>query len=100
MYPEDSTKGYLPVLEGFHEGFLMLAELCYKRGMDVPIIVSYFRKNDLCYIIDEPVLYSTLKATGKSRAELAQMLCDRCNELGQMQFDEKGNAKEAAPATK
>lgn len=100
VYPEDSTKGYLPVLEGFHEGFLMLAELCYKRGMDVPIIVSYFRKSDLCYIIDAPIPYSQLKATGKSRAELAQMLCDRCNELGQMQFDEKGNAKEVTPATK
>ncbi|MBQ9735738.1 MAG: hypothetical protein IJV96_03025 [Clostridia bacterium] len=87
VYPEDSTKGYLPVLEGFHEGFLMLAELCYKRGLDVPIYVTYFRKSDLHYIIDAPVLYSTLAATGKSRAELAQMLCDRCNELGQMQFD-------------
>ena len=99
VYPEDSTKGYLPVLEGFHEGFLMLAELCYKRGMDLPIFVTYFRKKDLHYIIDAPVLYSELAKTGKTRAELAQMLCDRCNELGQMQFDEdKAEAAEQPAA--
>jgi cytochrome c-type biogenesis protein len=42
VFPEDSTKGYLAELEGFHEGFVLLAELCLRRGIDLPIYVSYF----------------------------------------------------------
>lgn len=89
VYPEDSQNGYLAELQGFHEGFLVFAELCLRRGIDLSIFVSYFRKSDLLYIIDRPIKYSALAAEGKSREELAKMLCDRCNELGKMQFDEK-----------
>lgn len=86
IYPEVSDKGYLPVLEGFHEGCVMFAEICKKHGIDLPIYVSYFRKSDNVYIIDSPVNYSALSANGETRAEIAQKLCDRCNELGQMSF--------------
>lgn len=84
IFPEDSTKGYLEVLEGFHPGFILLCEQCLKKGIDLPIAVSYFRKADKKYIIDQPILYSTLKAKYQTKEELAQALCDRCNELGQM----------------
>ncbi len=89
VYPEDSQNGYLAELEGFHGGFLMFAEHCLHRGIDLSVFVTYFRKSDLLYIIDRPIKYSALAAEGKSREELAKMLCDRCNELGKMQFDEK-----------
>ena len=87
IFPEDSTNGYLPELEGFHGGFVLLAELCYKRGIDVPVYVSYFRKSDLTYIFDAPVTYSELLGKYGTRVEIAKYLCERCNELGKMELD-------------
>ena len=91
VFPEDSAKGYLAELEGFHMGFVLLADICRRRGMDIPIYVSYFRKSDLTYIFDAPVRYSELYEKYNSRAEIARYLCDRCNELGKMQFDKDLN---------
>ena len=88
IYPEVSDNGYLAELEGFHEGFAMFADICRRRGIDLKIFVSYFRKSDRLYIFDRPVMYSELCAEGLDRAGIARRLCDRCNELGKMQFDE------------
>lgn len=96
VFPEDSTNGYLAELEGFHMGFVLLADICLRRGMDIPIYVSYFRKSDLTYIFDAPVNYSALKEMYNSREEIARYLCHRCNELGKMQLDEDGSPIEAA----
>ena len=85
IFPEDSTKGYLEELEGFYAGFIVLAEICQKRKIDVPIFVTYFRKKDLTYIIDKPVLYSELSKDGASREEIAKQLVERCNVLGKME---------------
>jgi hypothetical protein len=87
IYPEVSEKGYLAELVGFHEGVVMLCEICKKRGIDLPIHVTYFKRNELLYIIDKPVMYSELSAHGESRADIARALCDRCNELGRMPID-------------
>ena len=102
VFPEDSKNGYLEQLEGFFAGFVMLAEVCYKRGMDVPIFVTYFRRKDLKYIIDAPIKYSELAKGGATRADIAKRLLDRCNELGRMTFDksEKVEEKELKIATK
>jgi hypothetical protein len=101
IYPEDSSKGYLPELENFYEGFVALAELCHRKGMDVPIFVSYFQKDKRVYIIDKPVYYSQLKESGATRAQLAKQLLDRCNELGKMDVSNIQQEKEiAATATK
>ncbi|MBQ1197704.1 MAG: hypothetical protein IIX47_03770 [Spirochaetaceae bacterium] len=86
IFPEDSSKGYLEELEGFFGGFAVLGEICKKQGMDLPIFVTYFRKKDLSYIIDKPVLFSELSKDGANRKEIAQKLVARCNELGQMEF--------------
>ena len=99
-FPERSDKGYLAELEGFHEGVVMLAEVCKMRGIDLPIFVTYFRKNDLTYIIDKPVLYSELSRDGKSRAEIARDLCNRCNALGKMALDESDASSEAGKKIK
>ena len=93
VYPEDSTNGYLPELEGFHGGFVVLAEICKKKGIDVPIYVTYFKKKELQYIIDKPVMYSELSANGESKEEIAKKLLDRCNELGKMQFPKEGETE-------
>ena len=86
-FPEISENGYLAELEGFHEGVVLLAEVCKMRGIDLPIFVTYFKKDNLTYIIDEPILYSELSAGGATRADIAHRLCTRCNELGKMKFD-------------
>ena len=87
VFPEDSAKGYLPELEGFFPGFVMLAEVCARKGMDVPIFVTYFKKKQLQYIIDAPVYYSELAKNGATRQEIAKRLVVRCNALGKMNFD-------------
>jgi 1-acyl-sn-glycerol-3-phosphate acyltransferase len=87
IFPEDSKNGYLPELEGFFAGFVMLAEVAFRKGLDVPIYVTYFKKKELIYVIDAPVKYSTLRAEGLSRDEIAARLLARCNELGRMTFD-------------
>ncbi len=89
IFPEISNDGYKPQLDGFHEGFLVLADACRKKGIDLPIYVTYFRKSDGLYIVDAPVMYSELIRDGASRADIARRLCDRCNELGRMEFDER-----------
>jgi 1-acyl-sn-glycerol-3-phosphate acyltransferase len=87
IFPEDATKGYLAELEGFFPGFVMLAEVCYRKGIDVPIYVTYFRKKELTYVVDAPVYYSALRAEGGTREEIAKRLLLRCNELGRMPLD-------------
>ena len=88
IFPEESAKGYLEELEGFFAGFVLLAEACKRKGMDLPIYVTYFRKKDLTYIIDKPVLYSELCKDGATKEEISRRLVERCNELGKMQFDD------------
>ncbi len=89
IYPEISDKGYLEQLEGFHPGFVGLCEVCKRRGIDVPIFVTYFRKKDGLFIVDKPVMYSEVSKNGTTKEEICKKLCDRCNELGQMIFSEE-----------
>lgn len=83
IFPEDSEKGYLDVLEGFHAGFTLLAERCLKKGMDVRIYVAYYQKENKTYLVDKPVMLSELLTEGADRFSVARELCDRCNALGQ-----------------
>lgn len=94
IFPEDSKNGYLPELEGFFQGFIKLAEVAYRKGMDVPIYVTYFKKKELIYVIDAPIRYSELCREGATRDEIAKRLLDRCNELGRMTFDGADAAEE------
>ncbi len=89
IFPEDSSKGYLAELEGFHPGCILLAETLYKKGIDVPIYVTYFKKQDKVYVIDKPVKYSELLKTHKTREDILKVLCNRCNELGKMTFEKE-----------
>ncbi|MBQ4053755.1 MAG: hypothetical protein IJD33_05400 [Clostridia bacterium] len=89
IFPEVSDNGYQAELEGFHAGFYMLAEACAKKGIDVPVYVTYFQKEKKVYVVDKPVYWSQLKGEGLSREETVNKLLLRCNELGKMQFDEQ-----------
>lgn len=87
IYPEDSKNGYLKELEGFFCGFVMLAELCEKEGIDVSIYVSYFKKEEKVFIFDKAVKYSELCEICGDREAIAKNLCERCNELGRMEVN-------------
>jgi hypothetical protein len=84
IFPEISDKGYLDVLEGFHGGFALLLEFCQKRGVDVPIFVTYYNKENQAHVVDKPILYSELSKKYPSREEQAAYLCARCNRMGEI----------------
>ena len=86
IYPEMSDKGYLKHLEGFHNGCIMLLEQCVKHNIDALVYISYYKKETKEYIFDKPVKVSELLKLNLSRDDLAKKLCDRCNELGQIEF--------------
>lgn len=86
IFPEISDKGYLDVLEGFHQGFTVLGSILLKKGKDMPITVAYYKKSERRYIVDRPVMLSDIFKEGVSREEIAARLCKRCNELGQMEI--------------
>lgn len=88
IFPENSANGYLEQLEGFYSGFVLLAETLYKKGIDVPIYVTYFKKKELKYVIDAPIKYSEVSC-GRTRDEIAAYLLERCNALGTMALEEK-----------
>ena len=87
IYPEISDKGYLPELEGFHAGFVSLCDALLRRGIDVELYVTYFKKDECLYIIDAPVCYSKIKEQCESREAVAEMLLARCNALGRGEYE-------------
>ena len=88
VYPEDSAKGYLSQLEGFFAGFAVFAESAYKKGKDIPIVVSYFKKTEKIFVFDKPIKYSELMSECGSREKMIERLLNRCNQLGVMDLSE------------
>ena len=84
IYPEDSAKGYLAQLEGFFAGFAVFAEHALKKGVDIPIVVSYFRKSEKVFVFDKPQKYSEHIAEYGNKEKVIEYLLNRCNELGVM----------------
>lgn len=82
VYPENSENGYLSQLEGFFAGFAVFADACLKKGIDLPIVVSYFKKNEKVFVFDHSVKYSTLLEQCGDRNAVVNYLLKRCNELG------------------
>ena len=86
VFPEDSSNGYFDTLTSFFSGFVTLAAVCYKHGMDLPIYLCYLRKKERSYIVDKPILYSELIATGMDKYQIAEHLLTKCNSLGVMEL--------------
>jgi hypothetical protein len=89
IFPEDSAKGYLDKLEGFFAGFVLLAKMCLKEGIDLPIHLAYYKKKDKVYVVDKKILFSELVNMGLSQEQIAEKLCNRVNELADMSFEDK-----------
>lgn len=84
IFPEDSSKGYYKELTMFFSGFAFLAQTLAKKGIDAPIVVSYFRREEKIFVIDKPIKYSELLAKYGDKDNIAKNLLDRCNLLGKM----------------
>lgn len=86
IFPENSDNGYHKVLTEFRLGVVMLLEHCQRHGLDVPVYVAYYQKKTRQHVFDVPTTVGALLGLGLAREELARKLCDRCNELGRMEF--------------
>ncbi|MGN1222922.1 MAG: hypothetical protein ACI4T1_02190 [Christensenellales bacterium] len=86
IFPEKSPNGYVPELEGFYAGFLALAKVLEKKGLDVSIYVAYYKKQEKQYIFGSPYKYSELKIKFKEKDEIINFLLNECNRLGKLQF--------------
>lgn len=88
IFPEVSDNGYLKELEGLHLGFITLADTALKKGMDLPIVLSYFNKHNKKYVIDKAIPYSKLKNQFENKDELCAHLLARINQLGDISYTE------------
>ena len=86
IFPEDSSKGYFNEISYFYAGFMLLAEYCYKKGMNLKIMVCNFHKKEKVLVFDKPVQYSELVKDGASREEVAEQMRIRCNELRNINY--------------
>ncbi len=81
IFPEDSSKGYFDNLTSFFAGFVLLAKICLKQGIDLTVYVSYYVKEKKTFIIDEGIKFSQLLKLKLGDKKLAEKMCNRANEL-------------------
>ncbi len=84
IFPEDSSHGYFKELTEFYAGFTVFANYCLKKGIDVPVFVSYYKKKERTFVFSEPILFSKLKEMFKNREEIAEYLLQKCNSLNKI----------------
>lgn len=86
IFPEKSDNGYQARLEGFHGGVALFLKACMKKGKDITVFPSYYNKEKNICLVGKPTKYSKLLTTATDKDQLAQSLCDLCNELGEQTF--------------
>ena len=84
IFPEDSSHGYFDNLRKFYSGFAVLAGRMLRQGTDLPVFVSYYKKQDCAFIIDRPVRFSVLSSGTADLQEIADRMCDRANALARV----------------
>ena len=87
IFPEKSENGYFRELTGFHPGAVLFFRYCRRHGLNVPVHVAYLQRKSRHFVFDAPVMVNELLDLGLDKQALAQRLCDRCNELGKMEFN-------------
>ena len=60
---------------------------------DASTVICEELKKEHIYVIDKPILFSQLKEECGTREKITEKLLNRCNELGQMEFDAEFLAK-------
>ena len=86
VFPEMSENGYKDTLDGFHSGVVLFLDLQKRKGIDNTVYTAYFNKEKNICLVSAPKKYSELEAGCSSREEIAQKLCDECNDLGKQTF--------------
>ena len=81
IFPEDSSDGYHDKLKSFFSGFVVLANALLKKGKDILIYNSYYRKKDRTFIISEPVRFSTLLGDCYDKESISKLMCEKTNNL-------------------
>ena len=95
IFPEKSDNGYQATLEGFHGGVALFLQASMKKGKDISVFPSYFNKEKNICIVGNSVKYSELKNGVENKEEVAQKLCDMCNELGRKTFEMESYRKKS-----
>lgn len=85
VFPEDSSNGYHDTLSSFYSGFAFFADICLKQGLDLPIYVMYFKKKQNTFIVDTPLIFSELKKMNLDKKQIANLLCDKANNLAKIE---------------
>ena len=86
IFPEDSSNGYHDKLTSFHPDFVMFSDLCLNKEINLPIYLMYYKKKENTFIVDKPIMYSELNKLNLNKKELANIFCDRANELSTLKF--------------
>ena len=81
IFPENSSNGYFDEIIEFEQGFVLLIEKIYKKGLDLPLYVMYYQKEKNRYVVDKSVMISELMQLNVSKEVIAEKLKNRCNEL-------------------
>ncbi|MBO6060849.1 MAG: hypothetical protein J6P98_01850 [Clostridia bacterium] len=81
IFPEDSSSGYFKKPAKFFGGFVLLCDRMLKKGVDLPVLVTYFSKKRRILVFDEPIRYSVLRRLHGSREVIAEKLRQRMCEL-------------------
>ena len=89
VYPEDSDQGYFDEMTHFFPGFVMLADMYFKRtGEDLPIFPAYYGRKKKKIVVGKPLYVQELAKQGKSRDEIAEVFRLEVNKLYQEHFKE------------
>lgn len=89
IFPENSSDGYHDTLKEFHPGFISIADICLRKGTDLPIYLMYYQKKKRTFIVDKPVMTSEILKDKSKADEIAEKFKVRCNELGQINIEKK-----------
>lgn len=81
IYPEDSSKGYKDEIEKFFSGFASFLGIMYRKGHDIPVMVTYFDRRRNTFIFSGISKYSTLLEKYKTNDEIAEAMRKKMNSL-------------------
>lgn len=93
IFPEDSSDGYHQHLKKFFSGFVVFGKKCLASGIDLPVFASFYDKKSKQFLIDKPIMFSKLESSGLSRDQIAQLMCERTNELSNQLIKKEENKK-------
>lgn len=82
IFPEDSTYGYMEIIEKILPGFIILSERYYKKEkIDLPIYPLYFHYKEIVFILGKPLYIQKLRSENKSNDEICEIFKNAINNL-------------------